>query len=151
MPRFAGAAASHPGRVLLQNESSRERCEGVAGLRRRHGDGRYSHPRRVLLQKGLASAAVGAPAPGANRGVPGRDEHQLVRGETGCSAPALRLQESGPAAALSSSGRSTTPPPLSRWLLGALALTGWPVFAPAPGAKGLSREGRPARPWRSGV
>src|SRR5690554_6619069 len=110
-----------------------------------------------------------APAPGANRGVPGRDEHQLVRGVTGCSAPALRLQESGPAAALSSSGRSTIPPPLSRWLLGALALTGWPVFAPetgaptkgglasavvgapAPGAKGLSREGRPARPWRSGV
>src|SRR5690554_7778089 len=38
------------------------------------------------------------------------------------------------AAALSSSGRSTTPPPLSRWLLGALALTGWPVFAPETGA-----------------
>src|SRR5690606_30946380 len=26
------------------------------------------------------------------------------------------------------------PPPLSRWLLGALALTGWPVFAPETGA-----------------
>src|SRR5690606_20398448 len=107
------------------------RCCRVASA---HGDGLHSHPRRVLLQKGLASAAVGAPAPGANRGVPGRDEHQLVRGVTGCSAPALRLQESGPAAALSSSGRSTTPPPLSRWLLGALALTGWPVFAPETGA-----------------
>src|SRR5690606_31907817 len=61
-------------------------------------------------------------------------EHQLVRGVTGCSAPALRLQEPGTAGALSSSGRSTTPPPLSRWLLGALALTGWPVFAPETGA-----------------
>src|SRR5690554_4792641 len=82
---------------------------------------------------------TGAPAKGAGVGCrrstrPGSDEHQLVRGVTGCSAPALRLQESGPAAALSSSGRSTTPPPLSRWLLGALALTGWPVFAPETGA-----------------
>src|SRR5690606_27150712 len=112
MPRFAGAAASHPGRVLLQNESSRERCEVLPGCVAVSGDGRYSHPRRVLLQKGLAAAAVGAPAPGA-KGL--SREHQLVRGVTGCSTPALRLQEPGPAGALSSSGRSTTPPPLSRW------------------------------------
>src|SRR5690606_12231486 len=91
---------------LLQNESSRERCEVLPGCVAVSGDVRYSHPRRVLLQKGLASAAVGAPAPGANRGVP--REHQLVRGVTGCSTPALRLQEPGPAGALSSSGRSTT-------------------------------------------
>src|SRR5690606_37166197 len=98
---------------------------GMADVRTRDG---------CSYKGGLASAVVGAPVSGANRGVPGRDEHQLVRGVTGCSAPALRLQESGPAAALSSSGRSTTPPPLSRWLLGALALTGWPVFAPETGA-----------------
>src|SRR5690606_38239636 len=108
---------------------------------RRHGDGLHSHPRRVLLQKGLASAVVGAPAPGCEGSFPERDEHQLVRGVTGCSAPALRLQESGPAAALSSSGISTHAPALSRWHRGALAITGWPVFAPETG-------GPPKGAWR---
>src|SRR5690606_39121748 len=75
-----------PGRVLLQNESSRERCEGVAGLRRRHGDGLYSHPRRVLLLRGAGVGCRRSTRPGCEGAFPGGTTSSSVE-ERGLAPP----------------------------------------------------------------